>query len=203
MFARLLHNLIARLRDDEGGSIAVEAILMFPVLAWCYMATYIWFDAYRTQTTVLKSAYTVSDMLSRETQPITNTYLDSVWKVQKMLAHAGRNPKMRITEIERNYNDNTSDPNDSRVFNVVWSQTRGGAPVLTDTRLKELRDQIPTMPPGEKAILVETWSPYEPIMSVGLNAMVFQNFIITRPRFASQLCWSSKNSNWSPSDLTC
>ena len=54
---------------DERGSISVEAILMFPMLAWAFMAMFVFFEGLRESNITLKATYTVADLLSREADP--------------------------------------------------------------------------------------------------------------------------------------
>ena len=51
------------------------------------------------------------------------------------------------------------------------------------------------MPDAEIAILVETWVGYHPTYSVGLQDFVFNDIVVTRPRFGGgQMCTNSANS---------
>ena len=59
--------------------------------------------------------------------------------------------------------------------------------------LATLRGRLPVMPDAEIAILVETWVGYSPTYSVGLADFTFQDLVVTRPRFAGQLCTNSSN----------
>jgi hypothetical protein len=44
---------------------------------------------------------------------------------------------------------------------------------------------------------------YIPIYRNGLSDMTFDDFVVTRPRFAGQLCWNSSNTSTSQSTATC
>ncbi len=189
----------------EDGTVSVEAVLMFPILAWCYMATFVYFDGFRAQSTTLKAAYTVADALSRETDPITPNYLSALYRLHLFLTTSDAPTRLRVTEIVYNrYGEDDHDDNDHRGrFEVVWSQTKGNVTPMTTSTLKYFRDQIPTMPNGGKTIIVESWVDYSPIFNVGLDDFTFENFIVTPPRFASQLCWSTRNTGWTSASLTC
>lgn len=204
----MLRAAMLKLREflrREDGSIAVEAILMFPMLSWCYLATFVYFDGFRAQATTLKAAYTISDALSRETDPITNNYLTAAYRLHLFLTSSNYPTKLQVSEIvfDRNAADDADDDAHRGTFKVVWTQTRGGADPLDDATLKAMRDSIPTLPDGGKTILVQSWVIYEPVFSVGLEAFTFHNFVFTPPRFAQQLCWSTVNSNWTSANLTC
>lgn len=168
---------------DERGSIAVETVLIFPMLTWAYLATFVYFDAFRSQTNNTKAAYTISDALSRETGFVTPAYLDSMYKLQEALTtsnHATRNRTSVITYVSA-----------ENLYKIVWSEARGGELPLTTETLQDYVAKMPVMPDNEVVILYENWIIYEPAFSIGLNAFTFDNFIVTRPRFAPQLCYNS------------
>ena len=172
---------VRRFTRSEQGSISVEAMLVFPVLLWCYLGTFVFFDAFRSQSTNLKAAYTIGDTLSRETGYVTPIYMDSLFALQKFLVDEDNGiAQLRVSVYRYRASDNT--------YRVNWSQTRGGAVALTDTLLAQLRTNLPRMPNNEIAILVETWVGYHPTYSVGLQDFTFNDLVVTRPRFAAQLC---------------
>ena len=185
MFRLALTTALRRFTKSEEGSISVEAMLILPILVWCYLGTFVFFDAYRSQSTNLKAAYTIGDTLSRETGYVTPIYMDSLSNLQKFLVdEANGIARLRVSVYRYQAADNT--------YRVNWSQTRGGAVQLTDSLLAQLRPNLPRMPNNEIAILVETWLGYHPTYSVGLQDFTFTDLVVTRPRFAAQLC---KNTN--------
>ena len=185
MFRLALTTALRRFTKSEDGSISVEAMLILPILVWCYLGTFVFFDAYRSQSTNLKAAYTIGDTLSRETGYVTPIYMDSLSNLQKFLVdEANGIARLRVSVYRYQAADNT--------YRVNWSQTRGGGVQLTDSLLAQLRPNLPRMPNNEIAILVETWVGYHPTYSVGLQDFTFTDLVVTRPRFAAQLC---KNTN--------
>lgn len=181
-------------RNDESGSVTVEAILMIPILVWCYLATFVFFDAFRMQSSNIKTAYTIGDTLSRETGYVTPNYLTGLFGLQRMLLATNETRSLQITVYTYN------EANDR--FVVRWSRGTGGLNGLTSTTLNAVRNILPNMPNGEIAILTRSRVNYEPRFSVGLNAFVFDEYTVTRPRFAPQLCWNSVE-NGSVSTSTC
>ena len=177
----IILRVVRRFTRSEDGSISVEAMLVFPILLWCYLGTFVFFDAFRSQSTNLKAAYTIGDTLSRETGYVTPIYMDSLFALQKFLVDEDNGiAQLRVSVYRYRASDNT--------YRVNWSQTRGGAVALTDTLLAQLRTNLPRMPNNEIAILVETWVGYHPTYSVGLQDFTFNDLVVTRPRFAAQLC---------------
>lgn len=186
--SRHIRTALRRFARAEEGSISVEAMLIFPILLWCYLATFVFFDAYRSQSTNLKAAYTIGDTLSREPSNITPAYLDSMYKLQTFLVDEDNGiAHLRITVYRFQASDNT--------YRVRWSRVRGGGLQMTDAVLATLRRNLPVMPDAEIAILVETWVGYHPTYSVGLQDFVFNDIVVTRPRFGGgQMCTNSANS---------
>lgn len=181
-----VRSYLRRFRRDDEGSIAVEAILVFPLLFWSVLATFVYFDAFRSQSNNVKAAYTISDALSRETGYITPEYLTSLYRLHEGLTTSNHNTKIRVTIIRYDA--------DQDKYSVVWSQQRGGAGRLNTPMVEAMRDQLPVMPDNEILILYQNWIVYEPIFSIGLEAFTFENMVFTRPRFTpEQLCWNSEN----------
>ena len=77
-FARLKVGLRSVLRCDfarrEDGTIALEAMVMTPILFWTFLALFSIFDTFRTYSANQKAAFTVSDAISRETVPLDDDY---------------------------------------------------------------------------------------------------------------------------------
>ncbi|MDJ1007959.1 MAG: hypothetical protein QNJ13_09065 [Paracoccaceae bacterium] len=168
-------------RRTEGG-LSVEAILMFPMLAWAYMGMYFFFDAYRQQNINLKAAYTVSDMLSREVDVIYWKDIEGLNRVLDFLTASANPTQIRVSVV---YFDADTDRH-----MLVWSRGTRGKLDLTQNQINDsYSDQIPIMADSDTAILVETWAYYEPTVNIGLSDVTFDNMIVTSPRFAPQLCY--------------
>jgi hypothetical protein len=187
-------NFLSEFRDDERGSLAIETVLIFPILCWAYLATFVYFDAFRIQSTTNKAAYTISDQVSRETGYITPNYMTSLYNLHEFLTSSNHPTKLRLSIVR--YTDDDG-------YEVRWSQGRGGAGALNDAGLADILDKLPVMPDNEVIIVIQNWLSYEPMFSVGLKAFEFENLIVTRPRFNSaQLCWNSVE-NGGVSTATC
>ncbi|WP_438987699.1 TadE/TadG family type IV pilus assembly protein [Marivivens donghaensis] len=189
-----MSHIFRRFRDDERGSMAIETVLIFPILCWAYLATFVYFDAFRIQSTTNKAAYTISDQVSRETGYITPNYMTSLYNLHEFLTSSNHPTKLRLSVVR--YTDDNG-------YDVRWSQGRGGAGALTNAGLADILDKLPVMPNNEVIIVVQNWLSYEPMFSVGLSAFEFENLIVTRPRFNSaQLCWNSQE-NGGVTTATC
>ncbi len=166
-------------REETRGSLTVETVVMFPLLFWAMLSMLVFFDAYRQSSLNVKAAYTVSDMFSREVDPISSAYLDGARNLFAELARSATDVRMRVTVVYYHAGD--------KRFYSDWSHQRGGVAVLTDADLTTIKDLLPTVPDNERLILVETWSDYSPPFNVGIERQDFYNFVFTRPRFAPQV----------------
>lgn len=169
---------------DTKGTASVEAAIIFPVVFWAYAAMFTYFEAYRAQAVAEKSAYTISDMISRETLAITPQYMTNARNIYKDLS--GLSPgetALRVTLLRWD--------GDQNKFKVDWSKRRGDIPKLRNRDVTEYDDLLPTLINNERIILVETASDYNPAFSVGLAPRVIETFVYTRPRYAPQIVWDA------------
>lgn len=165
---------------SEKGSISVEAILMFPMLAWAFMAMFVFFEGLRESNINLKATYTVSDLLSRETDLINDDYLNGMNAVYAWLSRATTPVEMRVTVIRY-------DQSNLNHINV-WSRGVNGRADLTQEQVNELlTPHVPIMADAATAIVVETWAMYDPIIDMGLTDTEIYNVVVTAPRFTEQL----------------
>lgn len=182
-----LRNRLVRFARDEDGSNSVEAMLMLPIMTWCFLATYVFFDAYRVQAINIKASYTIGDILSRQFGYVTPEFINSMFDLQNVLIETRDPARLRVTAL-RYYEDTDT-------HEVCWSKTRGGGADLTNARLATMRAGIPNMTDGEVAIMVQSQVDYEPVFAAGISDMSFDDFIITRPRFTGQIIFNSVNDN--------
>ncbi|MBS8228884.1 TadE/TadG family type IV pilus assembly protein [Vannielia litorea] len=188
--AKLLRARLATFAQDARGSLSVEAALILPLLCWFYVASFVWFDAFRTQNANLKASYTLADMLSRETDPITETYLKGLNTVYDYLTTTRHPTYIRVTTVKC-----TNDcDQESRTLQVDWSYATQGRTKHTNGTITGFKDKIPLMPQGDTVILLETFMAYEPLFNAGIPAKSFENYIVTRPRFAPQLLYAGAGS---------
>ncbi|MWD26524.1 hypothetical protein E0K89_003440 [Aquicoccus sp. SCR17] len=175
----------ARLREflrDSRASITVESAILLPILSICFVLMYVIFDAFRQQAVSQKASYTISDMLSRETDYINPTYMDHAREMLEWLSSQHRQDiALRVTVI-------SYDADQDR-YAVEWSKTRGDSQPWHSSDVRDWHDQLPVMVDNEQVILVETWSQYEPPLNVGFLPREIRTRVFTRPRFTGQLKW--------------
>ncbi|MBI1170611.1 hypothetical protein GC209_04355 [bacterium] len=176
----LLSRLPAALRRflcREDGTVIAEALIVLPVLLWAYIGLFVYWDCFRSLNTVQKASYTISDMLSRSETGIKTSYISGLQKVLEYLIDRNQDSTMRVTSVTWSNTNNR--------FEVHWSRTTNATimPELTTTTLQAYASHIPDMTPGDYVVIVEVQVPYTPVFDVGLTSQVFNEFIVTRPRF--------------------
>lgn len=189
-----LRKVLRGAKKDEG-SISVESMLMLPLLVWVFLGTYVFYDAYRAQFVNSKASFTIGDILSRETGYVTPEYLDSLHDLQRFLVFRQDPIRLRVSVVE--YDDS------NQSHSLVWSEARGEASPIDGDSLNEILPHIPIMQDGEKVLVVQTSMEYQPIYAAGIDTLQFDDFVVTRPRFAGQICWNTANVNPTTQTATC
>ena len=180
--------ILSKLRSfarETKANASIEAMIIFPVLFWAYAASFTYYEAYRAQAVAEKAAYSVSDMISRETAPITPTYMTNARNIYKDMS--GLSPgdtTLRVTLLRWDGNNN--------VFKVDWSKRRGDIPRLRTRDVSDYDELLPPLIANERIILVETASDYDPAFNVGLAPRIIETFVFTRPRYAPQIVWDAE-----------
>jgi Flp pilus assembly protein TadG len=167
-------------RDSEG-STPVEGVLASTFLLWWYMASFTFFDAYRQKNVTLKAAYTIADMLSRQTSTVNAAYVNGLNTVFDYLTYSNQPTVVRVSSV---YFDGTTNK-----YRTVCSYSTNPVkyPKYTDATIDAQKTRLPSMPVGDTVVLVETFMAFQPVFKVGLDPMWYSTFITTRPRFASQV----------------
>jgi Flp pilus assembly protein TadG len=168
-----------RFLRDTRGSISVEAVLIAPLLVWGMVATYVFYDGFRTKTRVQVAANSVVDMLSRQTATITPQFVDDLNNVFDALATSRGSTSIRVTSVAQ------TTAGEAPV--IAWSHgTRGVEPAQN---LSDLSGAVPPILTGEAAVVVETFGTWVPPFSLmGMESIVRLNTQVTsRPRFVPWL----------------
>ncbi|MGH1413684.1 MAG: TadE/TadG family type IV pilus assembly protein [Pelagimonas sp.] len=183
----MLNSILTRFKSfaaDEQGNVAIETMLFVPLMLTILAATFSFHDAFRYKSLNVKAAYTISDAISRETDPIDNEYLDGMVELLEFLTRSEGPYSLRVTLVR--YNAKKSK------YISEWSKTRGDFDRLRTRDLRTMDERLPTMLHNERVIVVETATDYVPPFEIpSLNeASLFYNYGFTRPRFAPKIVWS-------------
>ena len=174
---------LRRFARDDNGSYTIETVLILPILIWGMLATYTFVDSYRMQALNLRATYTISDLLTRQWDPVDDEFMDGLTKFHEFLTNDGHDTILRVTVV---YWDEPTDKH-----RMVWSYTSDESkPRVRAAEFKALKPVIPVLANADTAIIVETWMDYEPPFDVGLSASQFNTRVIASPRFVPQLLWA-------------
>ena len=183
---------LQRFVGDDRATITMEFMIMAPMLFWAYLSTQVFFDGYRMSTLGQKAAYTVGDVLSRETQAITPEYIDTLYNLALLMSNNRNENAMRVTAIQ--WDGDNDEPT------LLWSHVRGSGSVqrgsssmapLTQGNMPALSSQLPSMADHEPLIIVEIWIDWNPFISIGITTLPIDAFIFTRPRYGLPLHFNS------------
>lgn len=196
----MLNHIKSRLRrfgNDTEGYISLEAMIVLPGLLWLFAASWVYFDVFRQQSVNQKANYVIGDMISRETDPVGDTYIDNARKLLYLVdKSAGAQTDLRVSVV-------SWDEKQAR-YEVFWSESRGAYPALNTNDLADYVDRLPIMANNDQVVVVETWDDYNPAFSgVGLSDFRIQTYSFTRPRFAPQVLHADMvngNNGWGNGD---
>lgn len=174
---------VRRFRDETRGTVAIEAVILLPILFWAYLAMFSYFDMLRQQTLNQKASFTIADMLSRETNYVNDIYISNAHTLYKSMIRADGTSALRVTVLKWSQ--------DRDRFEIDWSEARGPAQAMNNYQARALKDKLPVMPSDERIILVETWTEYEIPFKIGMEDFEMNTFTFVRPRFAPQLQFSN------------
>ncbi|EPX85568.1 TadE/TadG family type IV pilus assembly protein [Salipiger mucosus] len=182
---------LRRFATETDGYITVEAMIVLPALLMIFAAAWVYFDVFHQQSINQKANYAIGDMVSRETDPIDDTYVDNAFRLLGLLTRTDVNldeapeaypADLRITVVSHDAD------NDS--YEVMWSAARGDFPELTTADLTGYRTRLPEMQDNGQTVLVETSDAYKPLFRVGLDAFEIKTYSFTHPRYAPQVLWA-------------
>ena len=166
-----------RFLDDDHGVIVIEFTVWLPLLILWIAISFLFFDAYRSNSKTEKVAFAISDIASRY-ESVTQSDVDDLVALQnKMLPGRLTEKSTRISSIC--FEDG--------VYKVLWSYAAadpgvtGIDPLTDDTIPTEL---MPAMARQDSIILTEVRAKWSPASRIGgLADITWVNRLVTRPRF--------------------
>nr|WP_319246980.1 hypothetical protein [uncultured Celeribacter sp.] len=188
-----MSHLLARLRETlrsrpcaafhrhQDGSASIEAILMLPMLLFTLLFFLTVFDGFSAKTRANRANYTVSDYLARQTETVDPDFLDGLAAMFRFLSDDAA-VSLRTSAVQY-----TVDWQGNGSYKLSWSYATGDMEALTAQTLPDVTERLPIMVNGEEILLVETLRPWRPVFDVGLTDFVFEDAVITKPRFAAQV----------------
>jgi Flp pilus assembly pilin Flp len=177
---------LRRFARDSRGSVNIEAILFFPLLVGLIAASMVFYDGFRRDSLTHKAAFTVGDMVSRETTALTPDYLAGARSLTATLVGAEvADVSVRLTQVTYNARRDRLRAN--------WSHAAGPhTGPLSNAQLRDRAADLPPLAHGERVILVDVFVDHDWAMDVGLSDGTFLASAVTRPRFAPRLAWAAE-----------
>ena len=192
-----MRSLVSRIRQfsrREDGLVMTEFLILLPLLIWAFLALFVYWESFRAINMAQKANYAVSDLISRQSD-IDMNFVNGMQKSMEYLT-GGAPVRMRITSFQWDATKNE--------YYVLFSKSpNNAAPALTKTDLAAMAsERIPVMADRDSAVLVETEVGFTPTFFVLSNpdktlglfglgtesSYMFDNFVITRPRYARRVC---------------
>jgi len=170
----------SRFARDEKGLVLAEFLFAMCWLCWWYVASFAAFDGFRQYNASIKATYTVGDILSRQMLVVDTNFLEGLRGLYEYLIKFGSDADLRYTSLKWVQADTR--------YEVHWSYATGDRAPLTTADLSGMTDRLPILVDGEHVLLVESWSIYNTLFSVGVSdGLEFNNYMVTSPRFAARV----------------
>ena len=173
----LFINTLTRFKNDESASLTLEFVLILPLLVTWFLGSIIFFDAYNSKATAQRTAHTLADIMSRQTD-VDNAFIDSLLTVQNRMLPRSSVGTVQVTSIQR---DLAGD------LQLLWTHTTDGAAtalLLADIPLAS----IPVLGNGESVLLIDTSVPFVPLSDwVGFTATNWTYRVPIAPRYVEPL----------------
>lgn len=193
MWLNLKYELTRFWREEDASMIA-EGVIALPTLAWWYVGSLVFFQAYEARNINIKAAYTISDMISREDGAVNANYIEGLDNVfTYMTSGEGTDQAIRVSSLYCSTNCDQTDA--TRTLKMDWSYGTGGKGVLVEADMATYAQYVPLMTQGDRVVMVETFSTYSAPFNVGLSDKDFTNIVVTRPRFVPVICFTGTNCN--------
>ena len=211
---RALH-AIRKFLSETRGSMAVEAVLILPVMATMFIFFTVYWDAYRSKNLAQKATYTIADIISRERAQIVPNYAKSFVRVFNYAAEVPGTLNVtnyetsaaiiRVTSVTFTEGDDDDDDDEGQV-NMVWSISSDPKrmPEWTNDTIDDIVDQIPAMLDGDNIIVVESRMRWQPKFTAAMAADLLgdsstgwftardiETFATVRPRFVPRVCFNN------------
>lgn len=185
---RRIGAVLHRFRRDTGGMAAIEMAMVLPIYLFCTIGLFTYWDAWRVINTGQKASYTISDLISREMEPVRENYVQGLFDTMTYMMGPTLPTQTRITSVFY------SQP--SNEYRVIWSRSSASnvLPRHTNSSLRNILSDMPTLHDGDSIILVETRTEFNPVLGAAplihtqITDEVFENFVVTRPRFVPKIC---------------
>lgn len=182
-----VRDALRRFVRNESGLASAEMIIVMPVYLFCILGTFTFWDAFDVANRQQKAAYSVSDLVTRKQDQVTEAYVGGLFDTMQYMMGPALPVRTRITSLFYNGTDDR--------YQVIWSRSSyTGVPPLTTDTLSTIQSHLPLMFDGDALVVVETRVEFTPILGAvtlaldALDSGTMENVIVTRPRFLPKVC---------------
>ena len=178
---------LRRFSRNEDGLASADMILMLPLYLFCILGTFTFWDAYDVVNRSQKAAYSVSDLVTRKQDNVTEAYVNGMFGTVQYMLGPSLPTRTRITSIFYNGAQNR--------YEVIWSRSSyPGIPQLTTSTLPTIASHLPALADGDSLMVVEVNVEFKPIVGFVMRALneipegTMKHVVATRPRFLPKVC---------------
>ncbi|MDP2082883.1 MAG: hypothetical protein U0934_10725 [Pseudotabrizicola sp.] len=182
-----LKTSLRRFSRNEDGLASAEMIMMLPFYMFCILGTFTFWDAYDVVNRSQKAAYSVSDLVTRKQDTVTEAYVEGMFNTMQYMMGPTLPVRTRITSVFYSQTRNR--------YEVLWSRSSvPTVPPLTTDTIPSIQSHLPQMYDGDALIVVEANVDFVPIFGAEIIAMTrvdagtMRHVIVTRPRFLPKIC---------------
>lgn len=188
----------AYLRDDRG-NLTMEFVLWLPILLFWFVISAVFYDAYKSRDDAAKAAYTIADIVSRETELGVDRIEELVDLQRALLPRAGREMFLRLSSISCDKTGGCLDPDTAVTGDYslnwsilpphdTWPTPFPGAPAALTGNSDIPLDALPLMAEGDTIILIDVNVPFRPFSDwVGVDAREWAFRVAVWPRLVSEI----------------
>ena len=188
-------DILRRLREEEGGNVAIETMIFAPIFAGAFLALGTLWDAFSARTDSLRATYAIADSLSRTYDEITAAEIEELEDLFAFIARA-QDPNdvaVRVSLVKRALDDD----GESEHNELEWSYSTASSFPAHQT-VADVQEIVPAMAVGEIVIVTETFNPWAPAwggsadsgtkLGIGdFDGWTFSEAVAMRPRFVGQV----------------
>ena len=164
-------------KEDETASLTVEFVLILPVLVTWFIGSIVFFDAFNSKATAQRTAHTLADIMSRQTDT-NNAFIDTLLLVQNRMLPREDVGTVRVSSLQKD-----------AFGTLTLSWTHSSDSLSTPLILSDIPvGALPDIADSESILIIDTTVPFEPISEwVGFTLTQWENRVAIKPRFVEPL----------------
>ncbi|MEM6354502.1 MAG: hypothetical protein AAF844_02315 [Pseudomonadota bacterium] len=172
---------------EDRAAISFEFMIIFPTLLFLLVASFGYYEAFRSTSKTSKVAFAVNDIMSRH-DAVDDVDMTNLFAVaEKMMPNTVTDLRMRITSVCF----------ENGTYKVLWSYVNASTGTTPPAEMLDGDIPVgvmPTIEAQDSAIITEingTWTPFMTL--VGLRTRTIESRLVVRPRFVQIIPHSTLN----------